>query len=765
MSGHLRTNDMPSHITPSTPLTKTMPDRMAKSLMTAPSPLKIFGAAKKRIRDIFADIAAYVEESKDFVKDINDDRIMDGVGKSSISKYSGKVSGIRDVLARDLMKVVFFGRTSNGKSTVINSMLRSKLLPSGIGHTTHCFVQVEGTDSTEGFMLLEGSEERRPVASLKELASALSAVKLEQNALIRICWPKNKCGILKDDVVLVDSPGIDVDPDLDSWIDKFCLDADVFVLVANAESTLMQTEKNFFLKVSDKLSKPTVFILNNRWDASASEPETMEMVRSQHLERNKKFLCQQLKVVSEKEAEDRIFFVSAKEALHQRLTESGVATAPLGAVLEGYQSRLFEFANFERTFEECISRSAVKTKFAQHACKGKQMACELKDIMDSLLDRCYSIREELRKTKTLSGERLKQLERQLADIGLDIEDSIQKITDDVQLKVSRALSDELRRLHILVNEFERPFHPDPVFMNLYKKELHVHVESGLGKNVQARCSSSLDELVNITEQRMAERLLTMLPDGRHEAVSKQLASKPAFTVEYRLDARNLCADFKEDIDFKFSFSPSNLISKYIGRQVPFTAFWNQSAFQPRIPTTIPPTVEAQMDSPPPPNVFANGDLAVTLMRLAPAVSSTGTLFCISVAGLMSRYVGWKVLTVVGGIYGSLYVYERLLWSNRAKERAFKSQYVNYASSKLQLIVDMTSANASHQVQQELSGTYARLRHEVEQAKAELKTDIEEMKKDMKRFDESASKAKTLRNKAGWLENELKDFIGRYIDYA
>ena len=27
-------------------------------------------------------------------------------------------------------------------------------------------------------------------------------------------------------------------PDLDLWIDKYCLDADVFVLVANAESTL-----------------------------------------------------------------------------------------------------------------------------------------------------------------------------------------------------------------------------------------------------------------------------------------------------------------------------------------------------------------------------------------------------------------------------------------------------------------------------------------------------------------------------------------------
>jgi len=42
-------------------------------------------------------------------------------------------------------------------------------------------------------------------------------------------------------VLCMRSPGIDVSPDIDSWIDKFCLDADVFVLVANAESTLMQT--------------------------------------------------------------------------------------------------------------------------------------------------------------------------------------------------------------------------------------------------------------------------------------------------------------------------------------------------------------------------------------------------------------------------------------------------------------------------------------------------------------------------------------------
>lgn len=64
---------------------------------------------------------------------------------------------------------------------------------------------------------------------------------LGDSALVRVYWPTDKCPLLRDDVVLVDSPGIDVSPNLDSWIDRHCLDADVFVLVANSESTLMLT--------------------------------------------------------------------------------------------------------------------------------------------------------------------------------------------------------------------------------------------------------------------------------------------------------------------------------------------------------------------------------------------------------------------------------------------------------------------------------------------------------------------------------------------
>lgn len=39
--------------------------------------------------------------------------------------------------------------------------------------------------------------------------------------------------------IFIDSFGIDVILDLDDWIDKYCLDVDVFVLVVNVEFIFM----------------------------------------------------------------------------------------------------------------------------------------------------------------------------------------------------------------------------------------------------------------------------------------------------------------------------------------------------------------------------------------------------------------------------------------------------------------------------------------------------------------------------------------------
>ena len=72
-----------------------------------------------------------------------------------------KVQGIKDMLARNQMKVVFFGRTSNGKSTMINALLQSRVVPMVIGLTTNCLQSVVGTKEGEGHRVISEWTEKQ----------------------------------------------------------------------------------------------------------------------------------------------------------------------------------------------------------------------------------------------------------------------------------------------------------------------------------------------------------------------------------------------------------------------------------------------------------------------------------------------------------------------------------------------------------------------------------------------------------------------------
>ncbi|KAL2730877.1 transmembrane GTPase Marf isoform X1 [Vespula squamosa] len=733
-------------------------------IRTDHSPLQIFVKAKKKINDIFIEIDDYVQDTVAFMKSLQNDRKIITVEEvSRVQNYVDKVHAIRDVLKRDHMKVAFFGRTSNGKSTVINAMLRDKILPSGIGHTTNCFLQVEGSENGEAYLITEGSTEKQPVQSVGQLGHALCKEKLCESHLVRIFWPKEKCLLLRDDVVFVDSPGVDVTPNLDEWIDKHCLDADVFVLVANAESTLMVTEKNFFHKVSTKLSKPNIFILNNRWDASASEPEFFDQVRAQHQERAVDFLSKELKVYSPKDAEERVFFISAKETLQARMQEQRGQPAHNGALAEGFQNRYFEFQDFERKFEECISKSAVKTKFEQHSQRGKHIATEIRQTLDEILEKTQAMRSEQLNVKKEVHDKLNFTEQQLILLTQEMKDKIHHMVEDVEQKVSKALNEEIRRLAVLVDEFSVPFHTEPLVLNVYKRELHTHVENGLGSNLRARLSTALALNMENSQREMTERMAGLLADNKKQMSLNILPRREPFEILYRLNCDNLCADFHEDLEFRFSWGLTSIINRFAGKQSHKLTIANY-------PQEIPPSITSPTDSidsikfvSNTPNFSTNSDDWSLATRIAVAsITSQGTMGGLIIAGFMLKTIGWRLIAVTGAIYGALYLYERLTWTNKAKESEFKRQYVAHATKKLRLIVDLTSANCSHQVQQELSSTFARLCHLVDETTSEMDAELKTIATMVRVLEEAASNAKVLRNKANYLANELDLFDAAYL---
>ncbi|XP_016936915.1 transmembrane GTPase Marf isoform X4 [Drosophila suzukii] len=737
------------------------------------SPLQIFVRAKKKINDIYGEIEEYVHETTTFINALHAEaEIVDKAERELFESYVYKVAAIREVLQRDHMKVAFFGRTSNGKSSVINAMLREKILPSGIGHTTNCFCQVEGSNGGEAYLMKEGSDEKLNVVNIKQLANALCQEKLCESSLVRIFWPRERCSLLRDDVVFVDSPGVDVSANLDDWIDNHCLNADVFVLVLNAESTMTRAEKQFFHTVSQKLSKPNIFILNNRWDASANEPECQESVKSQHTERCIDFLTKELKVSNEKEAAERVFFVSARETLQARIEEAKGNPPHMGAIAEGFQMRYFEFQDFERKFEECISQSAVKTKFQQHSSRGKSVSGDMKSMLDNIYERITIFRNLKQDQKNMLTERIQGTETQMMQVTREMKMKIHNMVEEVEEKVSKALNEEIWRLGVLIDEFNMPFHPERLVLNIYKKELNAHVESGLGSNLRARLSMALAMNVESAQTEMTDRMHALVPNEQLLATStKMVVRTQPFEMLYSLNCQNLCADFQEDLEFKFSWGIAAMIQRFTGKvrersKKGQPALVNrQSSIGHSVSTPATTPVEATPVCLLPAPVVAGitpEQLSLISRFAVSSIGSQGTVGGLVVAGIMLKTIGWRVLVGVGALYGCIYLYERLSWTNSAKERTFKGQYVRHATKKLKMIVDLTSANCSHQVQQELSSTFARLCRTVDTATTDMNDELKTLDSQLNILEANQKQLKLLRNKANYIQNELDIFEHNYI---
>ncbi|XP_026561514.1 mitofusin-1 [Pseudonaja textilis] len=729
------------------------------------SPLKHFVLAKKTITAIFEELLNFVTEGANFVEETHKNPQLECIATTDelkkIQAYKNKLAVIGEVLARRHMKVAFFGRTSSGKSSVINAMLWDKVLPSGIGHTTNCFLSVEGTDGDKAYLMTEGSDEKKSVKTVNQLAHALHMDKdLEAGCLVHVFWPKTKCALLRDDLVLVDSPGTDVTTELDTWIDKFCLDADVFVLVANSESTLMNTEKQFFHKVNEKLSKPNIFILNNRWDASASEPEYMEDVRRQHMERCLTFLVDELRVVDRSEAQNRIFFVSAKEVLSARKHKAQGMPEGGGAIAEGFQIRFQEFQHFEKIFEECISQSAVKTKFEQHTIRAKQILETVKNIMDNINvaaahQRVHSIEE-----REDHKDRLDFVRNQLSLLTEEVKKKIKDVTEEVANKVSSAMTDEICRLSVLVDEFNSDFHPSPQVLKLYKSELSKHLEEGLGRNLADRCSSEVNSSMHQSQQEIIENLQPLLPLEVQNKLHLLIPCRQ-FDLSYDLNCNTLCSDFQEDITFRFSLGWTALVSRFLGSQHAHRVLLTMAEPALAIPRSLASTPCTSVPSLTPESA-SQEELMISLVTNLASLTSRTSMTVIILGGLVWRTVGWKVISLSLSMYGMLYLYEKLTWTAKAKERAFKQQFVNYATEKLQQIINLTSSNCSHQVQQEMATTFARLCQQVDITETKLEKEIEQLSQKIAQLEKIQNTSKHLRKKAVCLEDEFDCFSKNFL---
>ncbi|CAJ0959622.1 unnamed protein product, partial [Mesorhabditis belari] len=732
-------------------------------------PLQRFADAKKILGEIYDDLNGYVNETECFYNALKefDPTTMQEKAYEEIQDIRESIRMIIDTFQRDNMKVVFFGRTSNGKSTTINAMLHSKILPQGMGHTTCCFLQVQGTSDDDGFLLLDERPSQIPLNELGKIGHALSEDNsylpaMGQDSLLRVMYPKRENRLLQNDVVILDSPGVDLSPQFDSWIDKHCLDADVFVLVCNAEATLTQAEKSFFYRVSKKLSKPNVFILNNRWDASAAD-DNVEQVRSQHLTRFKQFLVDELQVCSSLEVQNRVFFVSSREVLDSRLKARGLIEKAYE--MDGYQKRAYEFNQFERQFEQCISRSAIRSKFEAHARRADELVHRVRNNVDEVYGDTLARKETFERELEESTKEFNNCRHNFSAFEKAYREQTEGLQAEVHLKVSADYYEEIQRLAAIIDKFNRPFVDTPQSIAEYKTELATFVDNFISQELEARCTGGLMSRIWELENEMFVYVKKILAEAYQHKLEEVWRYRAPFKFSICVNAPSLTQDFHEDLDFRFSFGLSAIIRKVIAYRSgqPVTSIQG-SLLATALNSS---TNSAQRKSIEKNNVQAvNAEEQAVMTNLvlsSAAYVANGGIGLAIAGGLLYRTVGWKVILGVGAVYGGLYMIERVRWNSSKKEQHLKDQFRSHLGSRMQHFAAAHTSACETQVTREMEQVYDGLRATVGGVHREMKADLDAARSRIDALDQQLKGLSAIKGKTAFVLRGLEQFSGNFLN--
>ena len=731
------------------PLNKsfTIHQHMLPSLHEA-KPLERFAQVKSKALDIFSHLLESLKQSQSFLSTqrrhpmIRGDLLVQLVDDNTkvVSEWVSQSEGIKEIISRRQMKIVFFGRTSNGKSTCINAMLRDQVLPTGFGHTTCCFCSVVGTEDREGFMELVGTShgeegcERLPLTSVDQLVNALQDDKLDAGNIVRVHWPKERCGLLAYDVELVDSPGIDIDDYTDDWIDKHCLDADVFVLVANSESTLMRAEKKFFATVAERLSSPNVFILNNRWDNPAATREA-DKIRQQHVTRCGDFLVNELKCVDAFTARERVYFVSGKETIEKRTSVKPEGPGdPLAA------ERYFEFERFESKLLECLSTSAVRTKFSKHVQRGAEVVDSLEQLMRDIDQQADDHLRALSKEHTESRDYLHLLEQRRLELTRVQQEQVKPLLNKAGNIVSAICRRERGSLSHLADRYEQDFSLEQA--NEFQTGLVSYIDEQLTQKLNSESSSQLTEFFQKVIDDVTKSVLSPTVDRRNSMESLgqdsvQNAKFVTFKTEMRPDCAHLLLEFRPNLEYHFILSPTRL-APLLGKIGAFSLYASVARILPIGLTSL----------------LNKGPFNIPIILIV-------TTVCVAV--VVQKVTSWKCVLLGGGGFSGFYLVDWYLFTDEAKLGVLRAQLVSQLDRELRTTEPALVSGCVALFRRDLEQFLESLLKGLDEGVASLKQKISELEEEKKALESLKQECTKLRNESSLLKCSFAKFRNEFIE--
>ncbi len=320
------------------------------------------------------------------------------------------------ILAQETFSIVVLGEFSRGKSTFINALLGKSLLPMDVLPETAVISALMYGDEPDATIMYSDGHRERGQADCQYL-SQFSAQTGCHDAVsyVQIKYPSK---ILKDHVVLVDTPGVsDLDEQRAEITYGFLPQADAVVFLLDATAPLKKSESDFLIKrIIPQGIQQIVFVANKADNLDEDDDTDFDGSLRNRLKKSFGY------------DEVNLFLISSRMALQGR--EQGLEQLVVESGILKLEERMLElFGNGQR---EQIKVARLETKYHK--------------LVKQLIRRCQS-------GKTLASVDINELQRKqrslhcLLEARKEDEEQINRYLQEQEQQILQMLDKSMKYFH------------------------------------------------------------------------------------------------------------------------------------------------------------------------------------------------------------------------------------------------------------------------------------------------------------------------------
>ncbi|AZT91190.1 GTPase [Caldicellulosiruptor changbaiensis] len=471
------------------------------------------------MRDTAYDIMQ--ENIKNFSHQIK--KLSEEIDSESIKRLASNIEG---KIKKDAFYLVILGQFKRGKSTLINYMLGTNLLPTGVLPLTSSITKIYYSPEIKIDVIFNnGVKKEIPVDELELYCTEKGNPKNQKGVdTIEIGYPFD---FLNKDVVIVDTPGIgsiyqhNTDVTYE-FVDK----ADAVIFVLSVDPPITEVERQFLLKIAESVDK--IFFVINKCD----------LTNKNELEEIVSFTKSVIKDITKKENVN-IFPISAKMALEGKVQDSREVIKKSG--IEIFEEELKRFLRDEKEKVQVLSNLKSLDSFLEVCKTFLESDMKLKVMpLKQLEENIEKFNEFLDKVNQNKIEIYKLFKIEMNDILQSFDDEMEKIKRELVVKITKKINDyypsvaRLKRIEqkeqlekylekAIVEEFE-----------LLKSDLEKQIENKYSALLSRYCEK-INEVINSIKDRT--RQLFSIDIEYYEGLQRFVAqSKFTYKIGYEVGA-------------------------------------------------------------------------------------------------------------------------------------------------------------------------------------------------------------------------------------